>query len=107
MADACGCSEDGLCFRHKVQTVSLSRSATPTRASNRVPGAGIRHRNRVEASNGWERGVVTDSRGMPMLGRDLAPIGVKEWAEKRGSFESTRHRLHNDPNPFPTEVTTK
>lgn len=59
----------------------VSPAATPGRRNAKPPKL---------IGNSWERGIVTDDRGMPILRRDtLEPIGVKAWGEKY-------RREHND-----------
>jgi hypothetical protein len=35
--------------------------------------------------NSWERGIAKDDRGMPYLGADNKPVGVKEFAQRRNT----------------------
>ena len=46
-----------------------------------------------EPNNAWERGIATDSRGMPYLNPDLSPMGVKRFSELRSKFED-RNKSH-------------
>lgn len=82
----------GGCLACKLSgTIQLSPKATPSKRSL-VPPAG--------SKNSWEAGIATDERGMPFLGKGDAPIGVKEYANRRSEIEAWRHRLKTDPNVF-------
>lgn len=76
---------DCTCFRCKCLSISVSDKATPNRAANRNNTAVPRDKT---SSNAWERGVKTDHRGMPYLHADGSPIGLKEWSEKKHTFEA-------------------
>lgn len=91
----CGCSEDGksLCFKHKLRTIQWSPSATPSRRSPVPPRT---------PDNSWERGVVKDKRGMPLLDKNLEPIGQAELANNRRQIEDGLRALKNTP---PTPAT--
>lgn len=43
--------------------------------------------------NSWEKGIVKDARGVPLLKGVDQPISVKEYAEKRHSIEARRTAL--------------
>lgn len=45
--------------------------------------------------NSWERQIVTDGRGMPILRPDGNLIRSKEYGEDRHTIEEGRRRLHN------------
>src|SRR5690242_6913953 len=68
--------------------IYLSRKATPTKS----PSAAEPHR----PDPAWERGIATDERGMPFLGKGGAPIGVKEYGERRHEIDDWRRRLRQD-----------
>lgn len=81
---------DGCSFC-KLGTIQLSQAIKPRRP-NDAPPAGNR--------NNWERGVVTDGRGVPMLDATGERIGVKQYAENKHAFEAERRRLATHPDPF-------
>jgi hypothetical protein len=64
------------CFGCRIQTVNFDPSAMPTRR-NTNPG--------FEADNAWERGKAHLD-GWPVLGTDLEPLPLAEWAEQRTTF---------------------
>lgn len=74
-------------------TIQLSPKATPSKRSDAPPTA-------FKPMNSWEKGIATDSRGMPLLGKGGAPIGVKEAGERRHEIDAWRRRLKTDPNVF-------
>lgn len=51
-------------------------------------------------NNSWERGHVTDHRGMALLDEHLEPIPVKKYAENRDKYEARRKELATHPDPF-------
>lgn len=79
----------GIC-RLSHGTIQLSPKATPSKRSPTPPR---------QPSNSWERGVATDSRGMPLY-EDGRPVSVKQYAERRHEIEAKRRRLDNDPHVF-------
>lgn len=89
--DACNdgdCSSGTMCFKHKIRTIQWSPACTPTRRNNIPPRA---------PSNSWEKGIATDDRGMPLLGKGGSPIGLKERASRRGEIDSHLRDLRNAP----------
>jgi hypothetical protein len=80
------------CFGCKIQTIQISPYATPNRLHpERAPRT---------PNNSWEKGIPTDSRGMPFLKADGSAMGVKEYGEKRHQIEEHRKKLHQAPaNP--------
>ena len=80
------------CRTCKLQTIRISPKVAPS--SNSAPPTW--HQNR----NSWEKGTVKDARGVPLLGEDLQPIGVKRYGEQRHKFEARRHELATSPRPF-------
>lgn len=69
------------CFGCKIRTINLSPAATPSRRNSKTP--------RESTNNSWEKGIPTDSRGMPYLDSNLNVIGQKRWAEtERRKFET-------------------
>jgi hypothetical protein len=91
-------SGSAVCVEHEVPCVKvmtppmISQAATPNRERVGGPPAGN--------SNSWERGVPHDDRGMPFLGRDGAPIGQKEYSQRRSEIDDWRRRLQNDQSVF-------
>lgn len=68
----------------------VSPAATPGRRNMLPPKL---------VGNSWERGTVTDDRGMPILKRDtLEPVGVKEWGEKYRREHTERRHATADPS---------
>jgi hypothetical protein len=81
-------NEDCSCFRCKCLSIQISPKATPSR-TRRVDF-------RPKDNNSWEKGTMKDERGMPLVhARDMSPIGVKEYSEKRHHYEQARKDLHN------------
>lgn len=81
------------CFGCKVKSIQISPSATPTRR-NKIPPKVNRD------SNAWERGIVRDSRNMPLLDKHLEPVGTKEYVHDRHKHEEGRRKLlHQASNP--------
>lgn len=76
------------CFGCKILSIDISPKATPTRKNNVPPKVN-------ESANAWERGIVKDDRGMPLLNKGKL-VGVKEYANNRGHFEKQRQRLRYD-----------
>lgn len=79
----CSGAED--CFGCKVKTIQLSPNATPSRRNHIPPKVN-------KESNAWHRGVVQDSRGMPLLNEKLAPVGLKEYSENRHKYDEGRRK---------------
>lgn len=76
------------CFGCKAQSIQFNPYSMPSRLH---PEHAPRTPNPA-----WERGVATDSRGMPQLRKDGSPMGVKEYAESRHKIEEHRKRAHQD-----------
>lgn len=72
------------CFACKLESVQVSASIHAPRATRVAP--------RAPALNSWERGVAGEHRSdgsfMPYLNPDLSPIGVHQFAGKRGIYEA-------------------
>lgn len=68
-----------LAYWRETGGLNISPKATP----NRTPQKPSKPR---EPNNAWERGIATDSRGMPYLNSDLSPIGVKELSHSRHKY---------------------
>lgn len=78
-----------VCLTCRLRSVQLSPAATPSKTRRLMkPGA--------RRDNAWERGIVRDARGMPMLD-GLAPIGTKQYAQNRSTYEARRRDLANAP----------
>lgn len=82
-----GLDEPG-CEACKLRFVQLSPAATPTK-TRRVAPIGNK------GGNEWERAVVTDNRGMPILRADGSLIRSKDLAENRSLVETGLRRLRN------------
>jgi hypothetical protein len=72
-------------------TIQLSPKATPSKKASGAPKGG---------DPAWERGIVKDHRGVPLMRANGTEIGVKEYAENRSTFEEAKRRRANDPNAF-------
>lgn len=73
------------CPTCKLRSVQLSPAATPTKTRKYGPVG-------MKGNNAWERTVVTDRRGMPILHPDGNLIRTKEYAENRHSIEEGRRQ---------------
>lgn len=69
------------------RSVQLSPAATPSKTRKFAPVG------KPKGNNSWERQVVTDSRGMPVLKSDGSKIRIKEYGEHRRTIEAGRRRL--------------
>lgn len=85
MASACGC---GAQAEKVLQVPQISPRATPSKKSAAPPKG---------SNTSWEKGTITDARGMPLLKANGDPVPVKEYAENRRAIEGKRRRLANDP----------
>lgn len=56
-----------------------------------------------EPKNSWERGVVTDHRGVPYL-NETGVVHVKDFANNRARYESEINRLATHPDPYATHT---
>ncbi len=79
------------CFGCKVHSIQVNPYAMPSRLHPSNPPA--------KPKNSWEKGIPTDSRGMPFLNKNGQIMGQKEYAANRHSIEETRRRLHNSTEP--------
>lgn len=77
------------CFGCKVRSIQFSPACTPTRRNNVPP---------PPPQNQWEKGVATDSRGMPYLDEKLNPIGLQHLADNRSKIEGQIRDLTNSRN---------
>lgn len=73
------------CFGCKIVGIQLSPAATPTRRNSKPPTVN-------ESANAWERGIVKDERGMPLLGPN-GEVGVKEYANNRSKYREMERQL--------------
>lgn len=81
------------CRTCRLRSVQLSPAATPTKTRKFHP-VGV-----PKGNNSWERPVVTDARGMPLLRADGEMIRTKEYAERRSSIEAARRVVANALTP--------
>ena len=56
--------------------------------------------------NTWERGIPTDSRGMPFLSQSGEFMGQKEFSERRHEIEDKKRLLHNSAAPVKAPPST-
>lgn len=82
---------DESCFGCKLVSINFDPYATPGMLRPHIPAR--------KPENSWEKGVPTDSRGMPFLKTDGSPMGQKEYSEKRRLIDANRRRLHNSTEP--------
>ncbi len=80
-----GTHED--CFGCKVKSITFNPYSMPSRLNKKIQPKQPEPR--------WERGVPTDQRNMPFVGKDMAPIGIKKYVENRHSIEQHRRKLVN------------
>lgn len=81
---------DGCRFCKFVEGIQLSPKATPSKRSLAPP-------RRPDPA--WERGIVKDHRGVPLLKADGSEIGVKEYSQRRREIEAARKQLAQTPAP--------
>lgn len=79
------------CFTCKIKTVQVSPKATPSRRkANQKPNLG---------NNFWEKGIVTDGRGMPHLNPgSLEPMPIKTYVENRSKIEEGKRKMQQSPS---------
>jgi hypothetical protein len=80
------------CPTCKLRSVQLSPAATPTKTRKFGPVG------KPKGNNSWERAIVTDSRGMPILHADGNLIRSKEYAEKRHEVDVSSRRARLRPH---------
>lgn len=73
------------CFQQRIRSVAVAASATPSRHISRKRGQVPKDR---PALNGWERGIPTDSRGMPFLDEAGAVRRNKAVAQHRHDYRT-------------------
>lgn len=73
--------------------LQVDTRATPSRRNNVPPPT-------RESANNWEKGIVTDHRGMPYIRADGNPLGVKEMANKRSHYEGLIRQNKNGQIPL-------
>lgn len=83
------CTDD--CYGCKLNSLQFDGSWMPTRHKY-----DIKHPPRTPEP-AWERGIPTDSRGMPVLKPDLSPMGQKEYSQKRTLIEEAKRKYANTP----------
>lgn len=91
MTDGCKdgvCDGDSVCFKHKLQSIQISPAAMPSRRNNKPPA-------RAGEGNSWEKGIATDHRGMPLIGKN-GYIGLKEMQDRRHDIETQLRQMHNE-----------
>ena len=75
------------CRECKLTSIQLSPSCRGQARNNIAPEG-------TAGRNSWERGIVTDDRGIPLRKwENGAPITVKEYADNRSKYEESRRRL--------------
>lgn len=79
--------DDPECPTCKLRSVQLSPAATPTKTRK------YGEIGKPKGNNSWERQIITDGRGMPILKADGSLIRSPEYAEKRHSIEDGRRAL--------------
>ena len=72
------------CFGCKVLSITVNPYAMPSRLN---PSKAPR-----QPQNKWADQIPTDSRGMPFLGPDIKPIGIKKYNENRTRIEEVRRK---------------
>lgn len=92
--DEFGLCAEPSCFTCKVKSIQIHPNATPTRTAARPAGAPPKG-----SSNSWERGIPTDSRGLPYINAATGDVmGQKEVSEKRHQIEAEKRRLKQAPS---------
>jgi hypothetical protein len=81
------------CMACKLSTIQVGERVVSRRTGGKPAGS----------SNSWERGIVHDHRGVPLWDGRGDPIGVKQYANNRSSFDEARRRLATHPEPFAPE----
>jgi hypothetical protein len=76
------------CFGCKILEIDFSPRCFGTRTPSAAPPAKPR--------NSWEKGIVTDGRGLPVTGADGKPIGVAQAANNRKAIDA-QIRAVKDP----------
>lgn len=71
---------DEIPFKEKIKSIQFSPAATPSRRNSIPPKVN-------KDSNSWERGIVRDDRGMPLLDENLQPVGMKEYVNNKHKYE--------------------
>lgn len=86
VTDTTAHSKECDCFKCKIKTIQVSPSATPSRRkANQKPNLG---------NNSWEKGIVTDGRGMPHLSPGtIEPMPIKTYVENRRKIDEGKRRM--------------
>lgn len=73
------------CFHCKIKSIQFGPSATPSRRRNNQPVK--------KTGNSWEKGIVTDDRGMPYLNPGtVEPMPIKTFVENRRKIEENKRQ---------------
>jgi hypothetical protein len=81
------------CLSCKLATIQVHRQVGADTRERRVAPIGNK------GGNEWERGIVRDARGLPLLDTDGSVISVKTYADRRGELEAKRRALHQRSDP--------
>lgn len=93
--------EDKLAYREKLKSLNFGRVKGGARKATGKP--------RPMQAPSWEKGIAGEHRPdgsfMPYLSaeQEYAPIGVKEFGERRHEITEQVNRLKTDPNVFKAE----
>lgn len=88
------CSDTSVCFKHKLRSIQIAPSAMPSRRNSVAPRS-------LGEGNSWEKGIATDERGMPLIGKN-GYIGLKELQNRRHEIETQLREMKNTPTSNPT-----
>lgn len=77
------------CFGCRVKSFTVNPYSLPSRLHPSNPPR--------RPNPAWERGVPTDSRGMPFLTKAGTPMGIKQFTEDRHTIEEHRRQLAQAP----------
>ena len=78
-------------FGCKIHTIALGNNGSAGR-KRKLTGL------QPKPKNSWERGIVRDPRGMPLLANTngkLSEVNTKFYAENRSKMENLQRKLHN------------
>lgn len=74
------------CYVAKLRSIQVTPTASPAQRRHGVP-------RDISNSNAWERGPVTDHRGVQTLKADGTPLTRKELANNRRYYDDQRRQL--------------